>query len=133
MLSFQYLGFGAPANSASISRRAVTNEALANLPEGDENAERDALLSQVEARDLIKFGLIPEFCGRFPVNVSLNSLSEDMLVKILTEPQNALVLQFKALFKMDKVSDTFKGHSDYSITLCDTNKYIPGVSKKKLW
>ncbi|XP_072051047.1 ATP-dependent clpX-like chaperone, mitochondrial [Amphiura filiformis] len=96
----KYLGFGAPTNTHS--RRAVTNEALSNLPEGDENAEKDALLSQVEARDLIKYGLIPEFCGRFPVNVSLGSLNEDMLVKILTEPQNALVLQFEALFKMDK-------------------------------
>ena len=56
-------------------------------------------------RDLIKFGLIPEFCGRFPVNVSLKSLNEEMLVRILTEPQNALVVQFEVLFKMDKVSE----------------------------
>ena len=104
----QYLGFGAPANISS-GRRAVTNDALTHLPEGqsarEENEEKDALLQQVEAQDLIKFGLIPEFCGRFPVNVSLKSLNEDMLVRILTEPQNALVVQFEVLFKMDKVSE----------------------------
>lgn len=57
-----------------------------------------------EARDLIEFGMIPEFVGRFPINVSLGSLDEDMLLRILTEPKNALIPQYEALFKMDKVS-----------------------------
>lgn len=100
----KYLGFGAPANN-SDGRRAVTNDAINNMTVSDDiqesNDETDALLSQVEARDLIKFGLIPEFCGRFPMNVSLASLNEDMLVKILTEPHNALVHQFETLFRMD--------------------------------
>lgn len=57
----------------------------------------------VEARDLIEFGMIPEFVGRFPVVVPFHSLSEDMLMQILTEPKNALVSQYQLLFGMDKV------------------------------
>ncbi len=54
-------------------------------------------------RDLIEFGMIPEFCGRLPVIVSLASLDEDALVQILTKPQNALIPQYQHLFTMDKV------------------------------
>ena len=66
-------------------------------------AEKDSLLQGVESEDLIEFGLIPEFVGRFPVVVSLNSLDEDTLVTILTEPANALIPQFQSLFAMDQV------------------------------
>lgn len=59
---------------------------------------------KVEARDMIEFGMIPEFVGRLPVVVPFHSLTEDMLVKILVEPRNALVPQYQALFAMDKVS-----------------------------
>ena len=69
----------------------------------EDNAERDKLLKHAEARDLIEFGMIPEFVGRLPVVVSLHSLDEQSLVKILTEPRNALVPQYQALFNMDKV------------------------------
>ena len=58
---------------------------------------------QVEARDMIDFGMIPEFVGRFPIIVPFQSLTEAMLMKILTEPRNALIPQFQALFHMDKV------------------------------
>ena len=68
-----------------------------------ESAEKDALLLEVEAGDLIKFGMIPEFVGRMPITVSLQSLSRDMLIRILQEPRNALVPQFQTLFEMDKV------------------------------
>ncbi|CAM9886888.1 unnamed protein product [Lampetra planeri] len=67
-----------------------------------EQEERDRLLRNVEARDLIEFGMIPEFVGRFPVVVPLHSLDEAMLVRILTEPRNALIPQYQALFSMDK-------------------------------
>jgi ATP-dependent protease Clp ATPase subunit len=60
-------------------------------------------LFQVEATDLIEFGMIPEFAGRFPTLVPFHSLNEHMLVKILTEPRNALVPQYQMLFGMDKV------------------------------
>ena len=59
------------------------------------------ILSEVEAEDLIKFGLIPEFVGRLPVVATLEELSEDALVQILTEPKNALVKQYKKLFEME--------------------------------
>ena len=65
------------------------------------------LLLKVEATDLIEFGMIPEFVGRFPTLVPFHSLDEDMLVRILTEPRNALVPQYQMLFGMDKVRFSF--------------------------
>lgn len=59
------------------------------------------VLAEVEAEDLIKFGLIPEFVGRLPVVATLEELCEDALVKILTEPKNALVKQYTKLFEME--------------------------------
>ena len=61
------------------------------------------LLKHVLPQDLIKFGLIPEFIGRVPVTVSLDLLDEEALVRILTEPKNALVKQYKKLFDYDEV------------------------------
>ena len=61
---------------------------------------------QVEARDLIEFGMIPEFVGRFPVLIPFHSLSEAMLVQVLIEPKNALVPQYQKLFNMDMVIPT---------------------------
>jgi len=58
---------------------------------------------QVEARDLIEFGMIPEFVGRFPILIPFHSLSEAMLVQVLIEPKNALVPQYQKLFNMDMV------------------------------
>jgi len=63
----------------------------------------DKLISQVRPEDLIKFGLIPEFVGRLPVTTTLNELDEDALIKILTEPKNALTKQFNKLFEMEEV------------------------------
>ncbi|KAF6777359.1 hypothetical protein AHF37_03267, partial [Paragonimus kellicotti] len=68
----------------------------------EENIERDRLLQEVEARDLIDFGIIPEFVGRFPIITVLHSLDEEMLVRILTEPRNALLKQYQLLFSIDK-------------------------------
>ena len=65
------------------------------------------LLKQVLPEDFVKFGLIPEFIGRVPVNVSLNPLDKDALVKILTEPKSALVKQYQKLFEMDGVELKF--------------------------
>jgi ATP-dependent Clp protease ATP-binding subunit ClpX len=60
-------------------------------------------LFDVEPEDLIKFGLIPEFVGRLPVVAALEELNEDALVRILTEPKNAITKQFKKLFDMEGV------------------------------
>ena len=65
-------------------------------------------LSEVEPEDLLKFGLIPEFVGRLPLLASLEDLDEKALVRILTEPRNALTKQYQALFSMDSVNLEFR-------------------------
>ena len=106
----KYLGFGMKSNSASEGRRAAAQSAQSegsSSNEWEDQAERDRYLTAVEAGDLIEFGMIPEFVGRFPALVPFHSLSEDMLVRILTEPKNALVPQYQMLFGMDKVRAIF--------------------------
>lgn len=66
------------------------------------------LLGNVEPEDLIKFGLIPEFVGRLPVVATLEELHEEALVRILTEPRNALTRQFQKLFSMENVELEFR-------------------------
>jgi ATP-dependent Clp protease ATP-binding subunit ClpX len=61
------------------------------------------IISLVQPEDLIKFGLIPEFIGRIPIIATLNELSLDALVRILTEPKNALIKQYKKLFELEDV------------------------------
>ena len=65
------------------------------------------LLRQVLPQDFVKFGLIPEFIGRVPVNVSLDLLDEEALVRILTEPKSAIVKQYQKLFELDGVNLEF--------------------------
>jgi ATP-dependent Clp protease ATP-binding subunit ClpX len=77
-------------------------------------------LSLVQPEDLLKFGLIPEFIGRLPVIASLGELSLDALVRILTEPKNALVKQYQKLFEFEGVKLTF------------TNEALKSVSKQAL-
>jgi len=90
------LGFG--ANLRSISERSV-----------------DETFAQVMPEDLLKFGLIPEFIGRLPVITSVRSLDRDALVKILTEPRNALVRQYQRLFEIDGVELDFSDDALESI------------------
>ena len=66
------------------------------------------LLEKVTTEDLRKFGMIPEFLGRLPIVCPLSSLTEDMLVRILSEPQNAILRQYEALLSMDEVKLTFE-------------------------
>lgn len=61
------------------------------------------IIKKLQPEDLMKFGLIPEFIGRLPVIVNLNELSKEALVRIITEPKNALLKQYKKLFAMDNV------------------------------
>ena len=65
------------------------------------------LLQEVVPQDLTKYGLIPEFVGRVPINVSLQGLDREALVRILTEPKNALIKQYQKLFEMDEVKLSF--------------------------
>lgn len=69
--------------------------------------EKEDVYSKVIAQDLVKFGLIPELVGRVPVITSLQQLSKEDLIRILSEPKNALLKQFKALFNMDDVELEF--------------------------
>jgi ATP-dependent Clp protease ATP-binding subunit ClpX len=66
-----------------------------------------AMMDLVEPEDLLHFGLIPEFIGRFPVVAPLRPLTRADLVRILTEPRNALIKQFQALFTMEQVDLQF--------------------------
>ncbi len=66
------------------------------------------LLQEVTPQDLVKFGLIPEFVGRVPICVALKGLDQDALVRILSEPKNALIKQYKKLFDMDGVELSFE-------------------------
>jgi len=66
------------------------------------------LLKSIMPGDLLKFGLIPEFVGRLPIVVTLEALDEEALVKILSEPKNALIKQYKKLFEMDNVELEFE-------------------------
>ncbi len=73
-----------------------------------DNRDISDVLKDVTPQDLIKFGLIPEFVGRVPINVSLEGLKREDMVRILTEPKNALVKQYKKLFAMDDVDLKFE-------------------------
>jgi ATP-dependent Clp protease ATP-binding subunit ClpX len=71
------------------------------------NKEISDLLAEVVPQDLTKFGLIPEFVGRVPINVSLRGLDKEALIRILTEPKNALIKQYQKLFEMDGLKVAF--------------------------
>lgn len=68
----------------------------------------DELMNQIESEDLTRFGLIPEFIGRLPVIATLTELDEDALIRILTEPKNALTKQYERLFEMEDVELEFR-------------------------
>ena len=65
-------------------------------------------MKQLEPEDLIKYGLIPEFIGRMPIIATLDDLDEKSLIKILKEPKNSLIKQYKRLFEFENVELEFK-------------------------
>ncbi|TCB35691.1 ATP-dependent protease ATP-binding subunit ClpX [Acinetobacter sp. ANC 4910] len=80
----------------------------ADVKKKDESKQLSDLFRQVEATDLVKFGLIPEFIGRLPVIATLDELDEEALMQILTEPKNALTRQYQHLFDMEHVDLVFE-------------------------
>jgi ATP-dependent Clp protease ATP-binding subunit ClpX len=72
-----------------------------------EDRRTGEIFRHVEPEDLLKYGLIPEFVGRLPVVATLDDLDETSLMKILTEPKNALVKQYQRLFEMENIELTF--------------------------
>ena len=80
------------------------------------------LLKEALPQDFIKFGLIPEFIGRVPMVVSLNALDQESLVRILKEPKNSLVKQYKKLFELDDVKLTFEPEALDAIADCSLKR-----------
>jgi ATP-dependent Clp protease ATP-binding subunit ClpX len=94
-----------------IQQRSLDNSGIgfgANVRSKDQKPNVGRLLADVEPEDLIKFGLIPEFVGRLPVLATLEELDEAALVRILTEPKNAITKQFKRLFELEGVDLEFR-------------------------
>ena len=93
-----------------IIERRIGKKSLGFGAQIDSKATKDVgeLFKQMQPGDLLKFGLIPEFVGRLSVNVSLESLDRDAMVRILTEPKNALVKQYIKLLEMDGVTLEFE-------------------------
>ncbi len=102
---------GAFVGLEKVIGRRVGKKSMGFLPEEDKNnktidiaGHRDTnLLAQAQPQDLIKFGFIPEFIGRLPVNAVLEELDKDSLVQILTRPKNAIVKQYQKLFEFENV------------------------------
>src|ERR687886_851045 len=94
-----------------VGQRIGTKKSLGFKPklvdEQQEAEESAALLAHVIADDLLKYGLIPEFIGRLPVVVSVDPLKREDLMRILTEPKNAVVKQYQKFFALDKVELVF--------------------------
>ncbi len=82
---------------------------------GPDSRKIGDIICDVEPQDLLKFGLIPEFVGRLPVVATLNDLNIEAMIKILNEPKNALVKQFKKLFELEGVKLTFTDEALKSI------------------
>ena len=79
--------------------------------EGSNKINQNEVFQNVETKDLIKFGLIPEFIGRLPIVTNVNELEKESLVKILTEPKNAITKQFQKMFALDDIELVFTDES----------------------
>ncbi|WP_457639603.1 ATP-dependent Clp protease ATP-binding subunit ClpX [Persephonella sp.] len=98
---------GAFVGLEDIIKQRIGKKAIGFAADIKSKEEEKDLLSKVRVEDLIKFGLIPEFIGRIPVIATLEELDEDALVRVLTEPKNALIKQYKKLLAMDGVELEF--------------------------
>jgi ATP-dependent Clp protease ATP-binding subunit ClpX len=76
-------------------------------PRGNRTKETTKMLRELQAQDLLKYGLIPEFVGRLPITVALDYLDEEDIIRILTEPKNAFVKQYQKFFALDDVELVF--------------------------
>ncbi|MFA7521808.1 MAG: ATP-dependent Clp protease ATP-binding subunit ClpX [Halothiobacillaceae bacterium] len=102
---------GAFAGLENIIRQRVEKGGIGFSAEVKSELDQKAtaeLMGQIESEDLTRFGLIPEFIGRLPVIAILSELDEDALIRILTEPKNALTKQYERLFEMEEVQLEFR-------------------------
>ena len=88
------------------SRGSETSIGFGAKVEAPEDRTIGEVMKDVQPEDLLKYGLIPEFVGRLPIIATLNDLNEEALIKVLTEPKNALVKQYVTLFEMENVKLT---------------------------
>lgn len=86
-----------------IEKRANKSSLGFNSEEVSQEKKTSELIKEIQPQDLIRYGLIPEFVGRLPIVVGLDELTEDALVKIMTEPKNSIVKQYTTMFKIDGV------------------------------
>ena len=95
-----------------ITKRLGENTIGFNASMSDKKEfNKEELFAFVEPKDLIKFGLIPEFIGRLPIITSVNQLDKEALIEILTKPKNAIIKQFKKMFELDEVELVFTDDS----------------------
>ena len=108
---------GAFAGVDKVIARRTTKSTIGFGADIKKSEEKDVakILEEVQPEDLLKFGLIPEFIGRLPVIVALHPLNEDSLVRILSEPKNALIRQYQKLLGMDHVELIFEDAAIHAI------------------
>lgn len=108
---------GAFAGVDKVIARRTTKSTIGFGADIKKTEEKDVakILEEVQPEDLLKFGLIPEFIGRLPVIVALHPLNEDALVRILSEPKNALIRQYQKLLGMDHVELIFEDAAVHAI------------------
>ena len=93
-----------------VEQRLGSNKSIGfrtNDPLADDKAHEESILAKLIPDDLLKYGLIPEFVGRLPVAVSLDSLDKEALIRILTEPKNAIIKQYQKTLQLDRVELVF--------------------------
>ncbi|HFX18213.1 MAG TPA: ATP-dependent Clp protease ATP-binding subunit ClpX [Flavobacteriales bacterium] len=147
-----FIAGGAFAGLDKIISKRINMKPLGYHAHAEENVDEDNILRYAIPTDLRKYGLIPEIIGRLPVLTYLNSLDKETLKRILTEPKNALVKQYKKLFAMDGIELIIKEEAlDYIVdkaieyklgarglrslveaTLKDDMFKLPGSNRKKL-
>ena len=99
---------GAFEGLEEIIQRRLEGATMGFLGKPKEKMTKDDILALVEPEDLVKYGLIPELIGRLPVIATLRELSKEDLIRVLTEPKDALIKQYQELFKMDGVELEFE-------------------------
>lgn len=110
------VGGAFPDLSDIIKERLNKSASMGFVSELKDKYDKDkSIINKVEAEDLRKFGMIPEFLGRLPIIAVLNPLDEDMLVRILKEPKNAIIKQYQKLLALDEVNLKFTDDALHAI------------------
>ena len=118
-----FIAGGAFDGMTEIIERRLNKQAIGFSKENlNKTEDEDYILSQINAIDLKKFGLIPELLGRFPIITYLEKLTKEVLIRIMKEPKNSIINQFTELFKMDNVKLEFTDNAIAQIVEETMNK-----------